>query len=140
MKSLLTTLFLLLVVTVTEVQAQSFKVIVNEANTISSVSKSELSDIFLKKKTSWNDGTKIDPVDLGARSAVRENFSKEVHGRGVGAIRSYWQQAAFSGAGTAPLERPSDAEVIAFVSANPGAIGYISADSEAPGVKTISIN
>ncbi len=77
---------------------------------------------------------------MNARSATREAFSNEVHGRNVGAIRSYWQQAAFSGAGTAPVERSNDAEIIDFVKANAGAVGYISASSEATGVKVISVN
>lgn len=140
MKKLYPIILLLVVALVTEVSAQSFQVIVNEGNSVSSISKSDLSDIFLKKSTKWEDGSAVTPVDLNARSAVREAFSQEVHGRGVGAIRSYWQQAAFSGAGTAPLERSSDADVITFVKSTPGAVGYISADTDAAGVKVLSIN
>lgn len=114
--------------------------IVNEANAVTEISKNDLSAIFLKTTTRWEDGTTIEPVDLNARSATRESFSQEVHGRGVGAIRSHWQQAAFSGAGTAPLERGSDEEVLAFVRANPGAIGYISESADASGVKIVTIN
>lgn len=140
MKKLFPIVVLLLVGLLTEVSAQSFQVIVNEASAVSSISKDDLSNIFLKKQSKWNDGSAVTPVDLNARSAVREAFSQEVHGRGVGAIRSYWQQAAFSGAGTAPLERSSDADVIAFVKSTPGAVGYISADTDAAGVKVLSIN
>jgi ABC-type phosphate transport system substrate-binding protein len=140
MKKFFPIVVLLLVAFATQVSAQSFQVIVNEGNATSSISKDDLSNIFLKKKTKWDDGSAVTPVDLNARSAVREAFSQDVHGRGVGAIRSYWQQAAFSGAGTAPLERSSDAEVIGFVKANPGAVGYISADTDAAGVKVLSVN
>jgi ABC-type phosphate transport system substrate-binding protein len=137
-KIILSTLFLF--VASVALQAQNFKVIVNEANATTSLSKKDVSEIFLKTKTSWDDGSKIVPVDQTARSATRAEFSQEIHGRSVGAIRSHWQQAAFSGAGTAPAERPSDAEVIAFVKNNPGAVGYISADADVSGVKVVAIN
>lgn len=137
-KLILSTLFLF--VASVALQAQNFKVIVNEANATTSLSKKEVSEIFLKTKSSWDDGSKIVPVDQTARSATRAEFSQEIHGRNVGAIRSHWQQASFSGAGTAPAERPSDAEVIAFVKNNPGAVGYISADADVSGVKVVAVN
>lgn len=137
-KLIFSTLFLFLASVA--LQAQSFQVIVNEANATTLLSKKDVSDIFLKTKTKWDDGSKIVPVDQTARSATRAAFSEEIHGRNVGAIRSHWQQAAFSGAGTAPAERPSDAEVIAFVKNNPGAVGYISADADVSGVKVVTVN
>ncbi len=141
MKNLITTLLAaILIAFATDATAQSFKVIVNEANATETISKKELSEIFLKTKVKWDDGSSIQPVDLNAQSETREAFSQEIHGRGVGAIRNHWQQAAFSGAGTAPLERSSDAEVIDFVKANPGAVGYISEGTEASGVKVLTIN
>lgn len=140
MKNLILTIVILLVALITEVNAQSFQVIVNEANATESISKQDLSDIFLKKKSKWDDGVAISPVDLNTRSTTRVAFSIEVHEKSIGAIRSYWQQAAFSGDGSAPLERQSDADVISFVQSNPGAVGYISDATEASGVKVLMIN
>lgn len=140
MKNLLIILFILVVATATDATAQSFKVIVNEANATETISQSELADIFLKKKTKWEDGTAIVPVDLSANSATRKIFSRQVLNKGVGEIRTYWQQAAFSGSGTAPLERASDSDVVSFVKANPGAVGYVSASTDVTGVKTLDVN
>lgn len=141
MKNVITTLLaIILIGFATEATAQSFKVIVNEANTTETISKKELSEIFLKNKTKWDDGSSITPVDLKASSETRKAFSNEILGRDVGAIRSYWQQAAFSGAGTAPVERSSEAEVITFVKNNPGAVGYISESTDASGAKVLTIN
>ena len=120
--------------------AQSYKIIVNNSNSASSLSKKEVSDLFLKKTTKWSSGTAAVPVDLAANSSVREAFSTNIHGKAVSAIRNYWQQAAFSGSATAPPEKSNDAEVIAFVKKTPGAIGYISSGASADGVKTISVN
>lgn len=140
MKKISLTIVIVLFVAILNTYSQSFKVVVNSANSTSSMSAKDVSDIFMKKTTKWSDGTSVAPVDLNSNSSVREGFSKKVHGKATAAVRSYWQQAAFSGAGTAPPEKASDSEVVEFVKKNPGAIGYVSSDAATAGVKTISVN
>lgn len=139
MKQIFSLLILLTVGTLMSLQAQSFKVIVNNDNAVTSLTKKEASDFFLKKKSNWVTGTAVMPVDLSSSSAVRESFSKQVHGKTTAAIRNFWQQAAFSGAGTAPAEKATDADVLEYVKKNPGAIGYVSAAASTAGVKTVPI-
>ncbi|MCC5926450.1 MAG: hypothetical protein JJU41_07800 [Bacteroidetes bacterium] len=139
MKRTLLIFAILCVLTTISAQAQSYVVIVNNNNAVTELTKAELSEIFLKTKVRWDDGVSIIPVDLNARSTVREDFTQEIHGRRVAAIRTHWQQAAFSGGGTAPPERNSDADVIQFVRDNPGAIGYISSETPPTGVKVIIV-
>jgi len=93
----------------------------------------------MKKKTKWDSGSAVMPVDLGASSKVRETFSQEIHGKSLGAVRSSWQQAAFSGTGSAPPEKTGDSEVIDFVKKNSGAIGYVTASTNTDGVKVIDV-
>ncbi len=121
------------------VSAQSYKIIVNNANSTTSISKKDASNFFMKKTSKWADGTKLAPVDQKAGSSVREEFTQSVHGKNVSAVKSYWQQVIFSGKGTPPAEKVSDADVIAFVKGNPGAIGYISSSASLNGVKAITI-
>ena len=82
----------------------------------------------------------MQPVDLKAGSAVREEFSRVVLGRSTDAVVSYWQAWVFSGRGSLPPEKSSDAEVIAYVKANPGAIGYISSTAQFEGVKVLEVS
>ena len=119
--------------------AQSYKVIVNNANAQSSISKKELAMVFLKKRKRWEDGTVIAPIDQQAKASVRATFSEEIFRKKVSAIRSYWQSAMFSGMASAPDEKKSDQDVINYVKNNKGAIGYVSADSGLGGVKVLSI-
>ena len=119
---------------------QGYKVIVNENNQVSSLDKKQVSKFLLKKALRWEDGTAVDPVDLAPSSAVREAFSEDVHGRSVASIKNYWQRQIFSGANTPPAEVGSDAEVIAYVRSNPGAIGYVSTGAPLDGVKAVSVN
>jgi ABC-type phosphate transport system substrate-binding protein len=130
---------ILLIMMGSNIFAQSYKVIVNTANLALSLSKKEVSDFLLKKTTKWADGTIVMPVDLNSNSQTREDFSKYIHGKSTGVIRSYWQQSAFSGTASAPPEKASDAEVIEFVKKNKGAIGYVSVVSNTDGVKTINL-
>ena len=71
MKKAFSFLLLFIVMGTVAVSAQSYKIIVNEANATTSVSKQDASNIFLKKKSKWDDGTKIVPVDQSASSATR---------------------------------------------------------------------
>jgi ABC-type phosphate transport system substrate-binding protein len=135
-------ILLLTVVLITSVasHAQTFKVIVNSQNSVTALSSSEASNFFLKKTAKWKSGEKIVPVDLKADSPIREAFTKNVHKKTVGAIKSYWQQYVFAGSGTPPIEKNNDAEIIEYVKKNVGAIGYISATADVSEVKVVTIN
>lgn len=121
--------------------AAQYVVIVNGGSSVESISKGDLSKIFQKKSRNLPDGTSAVPVDLDKSSSVREAFSQEVHGRGVNAIEAYWQQQIFAGKDVPPETKGSDAEVMAFVSSTPGAIGYVSAGASlGSGVKRVAVN
>ena len=119
--------------------AEPYKVIVNTSNPVSSMSKDQVSRLFLKKVIKWDNGQAVLPVDLPKNSPSRQAFSIQVHGKPVKAIESYWQQKIFSGRDVPPLEKSSDAQVLAYVKANAGAIGYVSGDTPAGGVKVIDL-
>ena len=119
---------------------QGFKVVANEANVSTTISKQELSDIFMKKTGAWSNGQPVLPVDLAANSSTRHGFSKVIFGRDANAIKTYWQRQIFSGKGVPPPEMGSDEAVLAFVRDRPGAIGYVSSDTDiGSGVKVLEI-
>jgi ABC-type phosphate transport system substrate-binding protein len=133
----------LVVVPSAELASQSapFKVVVNGAQQVSSISKAQVSRFFLKKETTWAGGQAVMPVDQVDRAPVRASFSQSVHGRDVSAIKSYWQRMIFSGTAVPPPEKASDDEVLAYVKANPGAVGYVHADASLPaGVKAVALS
>lgn len=120
--------------------AEDFKVIANGGVGAGSLTKDQMSQMFLKKLAKWPDGKAVVPVDQAKSAAVREAFSKAILGRGASAVVAYWQQQIFSGADVPPVEKPSDAEVVAFVKATPGAIGYVSPGAETGDCKVIAHN
>jgi len=119
--------------------AADFKVIVNSSNSSTKVSKTDLNAIFLKKMIKWSDGTPAVPVNQSKKSPVRDAFTTAVHGKSIAAVDSYWQQQIFSGRDVPPAEKTSDAEVVAFVKANAGAVGYVSDGAATAGVKVVSV-
>jgi ABC-type phosphate transport system substrate-binding protein len=119
--------------------AEGFKIVVHPSNNLSSATKSEISDYLLKRKVTWPNGTPVVPVDQPEKSAVRAAVLRDVFGRSASAIKSYWQQQIFSGRAIPPTEKASDQEVIAFVQASPGAIGYVSQTAEVRGVTVITV-
>jgi ABC-type phosphate transport system substrate-binding protein len=101
--------------------------------------KHTVAELFLKKRTRWDDDHAVLPVDLKQDNHVREKFSKEVLGRDVASVRRYWAQLVFSGRGVPPPELESDAEVIKYVASHAGAIGYVSAGAKLDGVKAVEV-
>jgi len=121
----------------------AFTVIVHATNQVAQISKQELSQFFLKKVKHWKDSdAEVLPVDLVDTLPVRERFSEAVHNRDIASIKAYWQKQIFSGRGVPPEEKKSEAEVLQYISDNPGAIGYISGGTpidEYENVKVVDI-
>lgn len=120
--------------------APGYRVIVNAKNGVGQMSRDELSRLFLKKTTSWSNGQTVAIVDRAEASEVRQKFTEDVHQRQVRAVKRYWQQMIFGGRAVPPPEKGSDDEVLAFVRANPNAIGYVSASASlGDGVKPVAV-
>ena len=120
--------------------AGTYRIIVHADNPIDSLTKKDVSRMFMKKVTAWENGEKVDAIDLRSSSDARQEFSREILGIGVPQVRSYWQKMSFSGRGTPPMEFESDAEAIDFVRDNPGALGYVSADVDlGDGIKVLEV-
>ncbi|MEP6862164.1 MAG: substrate-binding domain-containing protein [Deltaproteobacteria bacterium] len=109
-----------------------FVVIVHPDNPVASIDRDFLRDAFLKKATDWSHGETIRPIDLSGRFGVRDVFTREVLHKTAAQLRSYWNQQIFSGKGTPPVEADSMVEMIDYVVANAGAVGYLPSGT-APG-------
>ena len=121
-------------------QEGSYVVIVHESNPIASISRQQLADIFMKRLAEWpNGGGVAHPVDQPAVAAVRDAFSRVVHGKPAAAVASWWGQQMFSGRATPPPQRPHDRAVIAFVQGDAAAVGYVTAGTAPPYVKVLRV-
>ena len=119
-------------------QGGSYKVVVNPSNPVSSMSRDEVSRIFLKKSTKFSDGRSVSPMDLPVSSAIRESFSKDVHGKPASAVDAFWQQQIFSGRDIPPAQK-SESAALSFVRSNENGIAYVPAGADTEGVKVITV-
>jgi ABC-type phosphate transport system substrate-binding protein len=121
--------------------ADEFVVVVNPSVVGTSVKRADLAAVFLKKAVRWGDRSPATPVDQSGTSPVRKAFSESVLQMPISTVLQYWQKQMF---GTVPVRPPAvkggDAEVLAFVAATPGAVGYVSLGATVPaGVKPVQI-
>ena len=133
---------LLAMLSTAEVQAgdDAFRVIVHRGNPLASITRAELSAIYMKRTRSWRDGREIVPVDQPASSPVREHFSRAIHGKNVAYVTRYWQRLIFSGRGIPPRQLQNDAAVLALVKNSRDAIGYIAGDTQpGEGVRVLPV-
>lgn len=133
-------LVLLLMAGVAVAEELPFRVVVHASNPTASVTRAELSAIYMKRMRSWPDGTEILPVDHPPASRLRERFSRSVHRKSVAYVTRYWQRLIFSGRAIPPREVRTPAAVMDFVRRNTEAVGYV--DRQTPlgdGVKTIAV-
>ncbi|HEX2060660.1 MAG TPA: substrate-binding domain-containing protein [Thermoanaerobaculia bacterium] len=118
-----------------------FRVVVHRANPVSSLTRAELSAIYLKRMRTWPASrADIVPIEQPATSRVREQFSRAIHGKSVAYVTRYWHRLIFAGRGVPPVEARSSAAVLELVKKQRGAIGYI--DAQTPpgdGVKVIAV-
>jgi ABC-type phosphate transport system substrate-binding protein len=119
--------------------AADFKVVVHPDNPLGELTTTELSRLFLKKTLRWPEGRPVQPVEPGT-PRLRERFAQAVHGKSLDAVKAYWNQLIFSGRDVPPLEKADDAGVLAYVRANPGAVGYVSPGADTAGVKVLLVS
>jgi ABC-type phosphate transport system substrate-binding protein len=119
--------------------AGGYKVIVHASNPATSLSREQVMRYLLKKAPVWPSGRAVEAVDLLKESATREAFSREVLQRSVDAVSAYWRQQIFSGRAVPPPEKRTDAEAVAFVEGNEGAIGYVSEGADVGDAKVVRI-
>ncbi|MCP4221573.1 MAG: phosphate ABC transporter substrate-binding protein [bacterium] len=104
-------------------------VITNPDTEVSTLKKKEIRDIFTGKKTRWSDGRKIIITILESRE-VRKEFLWECVRKTPSQFRNYWRRKVFTGEGTLPKSFRTKKELMDFVAATKGAVGYISGPAD----------
>ncbi len=121
-------------------QAESgIVIIINAQQPLDSISNEAISNYYFKKKKQWPSGTNVRFVDHGADSAVRKAFLSKVLKTAASEVDLFWIGQKLYTGDSAPLKVRSDAMVIQFVASFPGAIGYISPETDLKNTKVKSI-
>jgi ABC-type phosphate transport system substrate-binding protein len=114
-------------------------VIVSAKNSVTSLSKDQIVNIFLENRGRFPNGTPATPIDQTEGSAERNEFYELYANRSTAQIKSHWSKIIFTGRGLPPKQAASSADVIRRVAGNPNAIGYVERGLADDSVKIITI-
>jgi ABC-type phosphate transport system substrate-binding protein len=118
--------------------AEGVLIIANESTAVSSLDRDDVKQIFLGRKTTWDDDTKITFV-VQDRTKAGDAFLKAYLQKTASQYDNYWKKQVFTGQGRAPYSFSSNQELVEFVSQTPGAIGYVSKTTNTEGTKIITV-
>jgi ABC-type phosphate transport system substrate-binding protein len=138
-KAIATLVILFSLMAVQFAQAAEVTIIANSSVPESSIDAGTIEKIFLGKKSSWSDGSKIVPVML-ASGPTREAFLSNLVKKNDGDFKSFWMQNVFAGKGTPPQTFDSEADLVNFVSSTSGAIGFVAPGTATGSAKTLAVN
>jgi len=130
-------LLIVLMLATTAVVAEEVAVVVNPNVKISEVSSNDLRDVFNGDKSSLG-GVHVVPVTLKGGPA-HEAFLKAHVGKSDSAFRASWRSLVFTGQGSLPKSFETEAALIDYVAATPGAVGYVSRSTNREKVKTLVV-
>jgi ABC-type phosphate transport system substrate-binding protein len=106
-------------------------VVVNTKAAESSMTKEQVSQVFLGKSTAMT------PVDQSEDAPVRTEFYKKVTDKDPSQVKALWSKLVFTGKAAMPKEVGDSAAVKKAVAANPKAIGYIDKSAVDASVKVV---
>jgi ABC-type phosphate transport system substrate-binding protein len=99
--------------------------VVSAKSPITTLSMSQVADIFFGKTSRFPNGVQAFPVDQAEGAAVRDEFYSKVVGKTAAQIKAYWSKIIFTGRGQPPPTVSNNIEMKKRISDNPAAIGYI---------------
>jgi ABC-type phosphate transport system substrate-binding protein len=101
-------------------------IIVNKAAPVSALSGDDLRVIYLGRRETWSDGSKVIAIVPALETPEAQMLLKTVCHMAPGDYKKYFMQMAFQGKSFAMVKTaPSAAVVKALVSQTPGAIGVV---------------
>ena len=113
------------------------RVIVNSGAGVETIDAKNIEKLFLGRTKALPDGSKVALATLG-NTAIHEEFLAAFVNRSSSQFKSHWKKAVFTGQGKPPKEFKTEAEMIKYVAATPGAIGYVGSGADVSGVKVVA--
>lgn len=89
------------------------------------ISSDKVADIYMGRKKTFSDGTRVEPIDQASDTSVRKKFYQSVVKMSNSQVNRYWAKLKFTGKGRPPRVISGDEAVRNWVATHPGAIGYI---------------
>ena len=103
------------------------------------LSKDQISDIFLGKITTLPNGNSVTLVDQPESNPLRNEFYLKVANKSAAQAKALWAKLYFTGRGEPPREARDDNDIKKIVNSTRGAIGYIDQSAVDKSVKVLLI-
>lgn len=113
---------LLLIPLLASVLAAEDTAIVHPGVGVAGLSEDQAKDLFLGRKSTWDDGSKV--VIAIAKSGPGVDALMAFLGKSPQQFQTSWKKLVFTGKGSMPEQLDNDEAVAAFVAKTPGAIGW----------------
>ena len=113
-------------------------IIANSASTDRVLTKSDMKRIYLGRKQKWKDGSPIHPAML-KDSPVHEEFLNDYIEKTSASFMLFWKREIVAGTGLPPKSFNTEADLVDYVSATEGAVGYISSDTPHSTLQLITV-
>ena len=105
--------------------AAELVVVVNPKSGVDRLTRDDVINIFLGRYRQLPSGITAQPVDLPATQPEKALMYRLLVGKDLDQIASYWSRLVFSGRTSPPIQATSTEEVLRYVAANRGAVGYV---------------
>jgi ABC-type phosphate transport system substrate-binding protein len=100
-------------------------VVVSSKSPLTTLSKSQIADMFFGKAGRLSSGVQPVPIDQAEGSTARDEFYLKVADKSAAQMKAYWSKLIFTGRGQPPQVVRDSAEMKKRVLGNLAAIGYI---------------
>jgi hypothetical protein len=99
--------------------------VVSSKSSITTLSKNQVMELFLGKRTRFPDGSSAVPIDQTEGSVARDEFYSRFADMSPAQVKAYWSKIIFTGRGQPPRAAADGVEAKKLVIANLSAISYI---------------
>jgi ABC-type phosphate transport system substrate-binding protein len=113
--------------------------VVSPQNPTTTLSRSEVSNIFLGKINRFPNGQPAVPIDQPESSQPREEFYRDISNKQPADIKAYWSRMIFTGRGQPPMVVEGDEQVKKTLADRPDGIGYIDRAAVDDTVKVLAV-
>lgn len=114
-------------------------IVVPQSSNVTTLSSSQVMDIFLGKASQFPNGHRAVPVDLNEGSPERNEFYLRYAGKTPAQLKSHWSRLIFTGKGQPPKEVARSQEIKRLFEANPGMIGYMDRSAVDANVRVVQV-
>lgn len=100
-------------------------VVVNPDSPIARLTRTEVVDLYMGRRTDLPNGRIALPIDLPPDSPLRAAYYRALVDKTVSQVNAYWARLLFTGRATPPRVVPDTESVLQTISDNRDAIGYL---------------